>query len=213
MSGSCSCHVEAETQAQQKLLITLLAINATMFVLELSVGIFSESTALIADSLDMFADAMVYAVGLYAVGKSLITKTKAAYLNGILQVILGISVLFDVIRRFTFGSEPDSILMIILGITALIANLVCFTLLMQHRKGEIHLRSTWICTRNDVIANIGVLIAAGLVTLLHSPLPDLIIASVIAGVVLHGGIQILREAKNTAQPDSCSTSLLNNEHS
>ena len=204
MSGSCGCHIEVETQAQRRLLITLLAINATMFVLELTVGILSESTALIADSLDMFADAMVYAVGLYAVGKSLTTKAKAAYLNGFLQIILGTSVLIDVIRRFTFGSEPDSMLMIIFGIVALIANLVCFILLMRHRKGEIHLRSTWICTRNDVIANVGVLIAAGLVALLHSPIPDLVIASIIAIVVLHGGVQILREANRSTQPSTCS---------
>ncbi|WP_353573284.1 cation transporter [Candidatus Albibeggiatoa sp. nov. BB20] len=200
MSGSCGCHIEAETQAEQKLLIILLTINAVMFGLELTVGIISESTALIADSLDMFADAMVYAVGLYAVGKSLKTKVKAAYLNGILQIILGTTVLLDVMRRLTFGSEPDSFLMIIIGMLALVANLICFGLLMRHRKGEIHLRSTWICTRNDVIANVGVLIAAGLVALSHSPLPDLIIALLIAGVVLHGGLQILREARQSSEP-------------
>jgi Co/Zn/Cd efflux system component len=199
---SCGCDVEAKTQSERKLLITLLAINATMFVLELTVGIISESTALIADSLDMFADAMVYAVGLYAVGKSLATKAKAAYLNGILQIVLGTSVLLDILRRLALGSDPDSLLMLILGMLALIANLVCFVLLMRHRKGEIHLRSTWICTRNDVIANVGVLIAAGLVALLQSPLPDLIIAFLIAGVVLYGGVQILYEAKQSKQSTS-----------
>ncbi|MCV6637576.1 cation transporter [Candidatus Albibeggiatoa sp. nov. NOAA] len=201
MSGSC-CDIEVKTQAEKKLLITLLSINATMFVLELTVGIISESTALIADSLDMFGDAMVYAVGLYAVGKSLETKAKAAYLNGILQIILGTSVLLDVMRRLVFGSEPDSLLMVVLGVVALTANLICFALLMKHRQGEIHLRSTWICTRNDVIANVGVLIAAGLVAVYHSPLPDLIIAFLIAGVVLYGGIQILREAKQSTKPST-----------
>jgi Co/Zn/Cd efflux system component len=200
MAGNCGCHVEVKTRSEQKLLIILLIINGLMFGLEFTVGIIAESTALIADSLDMFADAMVYAVGLYAVGKSLQTKVNAAYLNGILQVILGMSVLLDVMRRLTLGSEPDSFLMIILGILALIANLICFGLLIRHRKGEIHLRSTWICTRNDVIANVGVLIAAGLVGLFHSPLPDLIIAFLIAGVILHGGVQILREAKQSSKP-------------
>lgn len=111
MSG-CECDIEINNKEQSRVLIILLAINAVMFVVEITLGILSESTALIADSLDMLADATVYGIGLYAVGRALSAKIRAAHLSGVFQVILGALVFIDVLRRFVWGSEPESLMMI-----------------------------------------------------------------------------------------------------
>jgi len=167
-----------------------------MFVVEFIAGWLADSTALIADSMDMLADALVYGVSLYAVGKSMQTKIDAARLSGIFQILLGLGVAIDVIRRFITGSEPESMYMILVGILALIANVTCLAIIAKHRKGEIHMRASWIFSKNDVIANIGVITAGVLVSVLVSPLPDLIIGLIISVVVISGGVSILREARN-----------------
>ena len=168
-----------------------------MFVTELMVGWWAQSTALIADALDMLADAMVYGVGLYAVGKSLLVKAHAAYISGVLQILLGLLVLFDIVRRIMVGSEPVSTLMIAMGLIALIANITCLILIAKHRDGEVHMRASWIFSKNDVIANLGVILAGGLVAWTGSRLPDLVIGSLVALIVIRGGILILQDAKAT----------------
>jgi len=165
-----------------------------MFIFELVLGLIAESTGLIADSLDMFADASVYSISLYAVGKSAALKGNTAKLSGILQSILAFLVLFDVLRRFILGSEPVSALMMGVGVLALIANSICLALISKHRDGGVHMRASVIFSTNDVIANIGVIISGGLVWVLGSRYPDLIVGFIIAAVVLRGGIHILREA-------------------
>lgn len=192
----CNCNDELGVQAQRGALITLLCINASMFVAEFIAGWIADSTALIADSMDMLADALVYAISLYAVGKSVHSKVGAARLSGIFQVVLGLGVAVDVIRRFITGSEPEPMFMIMVGFLALIANIICLTIIAKHRKGEIHMRASWIFSKNDVIANIGVITAGVLVSLLISPLPDLIIGLIISVVVVSGGASILRDSRN-----------------
>lgn len=192
--SDCSCQLEAKNAAQRRVLFYLLFINGTLFVLEVITGVLAQSTALIADSLDMLADAAVYGISLYAIGRSSIYKTRAAFYSGILQMTLAGLVLFDVIRKFVSGSTPESTLMIGIGFIALLANVSCLWLLAKHRKGEVHMRASWIFSKNDVIANLGVIIAGLLVTFTQSQLPDLIIGLVITIVVLRGGIQILQEA-------------------
>lgn len=193
MSG-CGCEMEARNAQERKTLIIVLAINASMFIFELVLGLIAESTGLIADSLDMFADASVYSISLYAVGKSAALKGNTAKLSGILQSILAFLVLFDVLRRFILGSEPVSALMMGVGVLALIANSICLALISKHRDGGVHMRASVIFSTNDVIANIGVIISGGLVWVLGSRYPDLIVGFIIAAVVLRGGIHILREA-------------------
>jgi cation diffusion facilitator family transporter len=183
-------------QEQQSALTVLLIINALMFIVEFIAGWVADSTALIADSMDMLADALVYSVSLYAVGKSMHAKIHAARLSGLFQILLGLGVAVDVIRRFVAGSEPEPMFMIIVGFLALIANVTCLAIIAKHRKGEIHMRASWIFSRNDVIANIGVITAGVLVSVLVSPLPDLIIGLIISVVVINGGISILRDVKN-----------------
>ena len=192
----CDCELEAKNGEERRVLVTLLLINAGMFVLEMAFGIFAQSTALIADALDMLADAAVYGIGLYAVGRAIRHKVRAARVSGVLQMLLGLGVLFEVIRRFVTGSAPEPQIMIGIGVLALIANSVCLALIAKHRDGEIHMRASWIFSRNDVLANLGVVIAGVLVAALDSYLPDLIVGGVIAAIVVSGGIRIIREAKH-----------------
>lgn len=170
----------------------LLAINAFMFVLELGVGIVAQSTGLIADSLDMFADAAVYGVSLYAVGKAAKFKLKAAHFSGWLQIALALGVLSEVVRRFLYGSEPVSVLMMSFGVVALIANITCLLLIFKSRNQGSHMKASWIFSANDVLANAGVIIAGVLVAVTGSQMPDLVIGLLIAGLVMWGAVRILR---------------------
>ena len=197
--SDCDCGFVAKNSNERRVLVALLCINAIMFVAEIAFGIISESTALIADSLDMFADATVYAIALYAVGRPIIVKIKAAYLSGIFQIILGLSVAMDIIRRVIWGSDPESILMITIGIIALIANTVCLVLISKYKSGEVHMRASWIFSRNDVLANLGIVIGGFLVYYLDSRMPDLIIGIIITLIVVRGGISILKDAAEEKQ--------------
>ncbi len=191
----CGCGIEVNNRQQQKVLLLLLFINTVMFFVELTLGIIADSTGLIADSMDMFADAMIYAVALYAVGKAFHNKIRAAYLSGILQCLLAAAVMIDVARRSIWGSEPDSQLMIGVGLIALVANVICLVLISKHRKGEIHMRASWIFSKNDVIANVGVILSGFLVEFFSSSIPDLLIGFMIAGIVVKGGVSIVRDAR------------------
>ena len=195
MSG-CGCgDIEIKNRAESKVLWQLLAINAVMFLVEFVIGWLAQSTGLIADSLDMLADAGVYGIGLYAVGRTLRAKTHAASISGVLQLALAALVVVDVIRRYFVGSEPFGILMMGISLVALVANLACLALLSKHRDGEVHMRASWIFSTNDVLANLGVIIAGALVYYTGSRTPDFVIGLVIALVVARGGVQILREAR------------------
>lgn len=170
----------------------LVAINAVMFVAELTVAWFAESTGLLADSLDMFADAAVYGLALYAVGRSARAKVRTAHISGWLQAALAIGALAEVVRRFMVGSEPESGLMIGMAAVALVANVACLWLVSRHREGGAHMEASTIFSTNDVIANLGVIAAGVLVGFTGSQYPDLVIGTIIAIVVLLGARRILR---------------------
>ena len=201
--SSCGCGAEQAESMERKTLIILLAINAFMFVAELTLGWIAQSTGLIADSLDMLADATVYRLSLYAVGKGIVQQAKAASVSGYLQIILGFGVLFEVVRRMIFGSEPHSTLIIIVGAFALFANIICLILISKHKDGGVHMRASWIFSTNDVIANIGVIISGVLVAIVGSRYPDLIIGTIISVVVIRGGLKILQDANKTQDSSSC----------
>jgi cation diffusion facilitator family transporter len=193
--SDCGCEIEIKNQKQKKVLYWLLSINALMFVIEISFGWIAESTALIADSLDMLADAIVYAIGLYAVGRTANDKAKAALVSGYFQAVLASLILFDILRRILQGSEPESALMTVFGVVALFANVICLVLIYQHKDGEVHMRASWIFSTNDVIANLGVITGGVLVWILGSRWPDIIIGVVIAIVILRGAWIIIQDAK------------------
>lgn len=196
--SDCGCEFEARNKAERKVLLALLLINATMFVVEMTVGWFAQSTGLIADSLDMLADASVYAVSLYAVGKAAHAKQAAARASGWMQIALAGLVLIDVARRLLLGSEPQSDWMIGIASVALIANVTCLWLIRKHRDGEVHMRAAWIFSANDVIANAGLILAGVLVALTSSRWPDLVVGVIVAVIVMRGGIRILRESNQDA---------------
>ncbi|MFC4700811.1 cation transporter [Glaciecola siphonariae] len=193
MSG-CGCEVTINDKSQKRVLYWLLAINAAMFIIELAVGLLADSTALIADSMDMLADAVIYAIGIYAVGKSIIHKANAAKVSGYFQLMLGVIILIDIIRRFIMGSEPVSHLMMGMGAVAMVANVMCLSIIRKHKDGDVNMRASWIFSANDVIANMGVIAAGVLVLWLDSRLPDLIIGMVVSIVVLRGAWMILKDA-------------------
>ncbi len=198
MSG-CGCEVEIKDQSQRQVLYWLLGINATMFVIEMGIGLLADSTALIADSLDMLADAVVYGVALYAIGKSLLHKANAARISGFFQMALGVLIIIDIVRRSIYGSEPVSGQMMAMGAVALVANVICLVIIRKQRNEEVHMRASWIFSANDVIANLGVIFAGVLVFWLDSRWPDLVIGVIVSCVVLRGAKMILEDAGNERQ--------------
>ena len=196
---NCNCEIEIKNNEQIRVLIILMGINAFMFFIEMGFGILSDSTALIADSLDMLADATVYGISLYAVGRTTLLKIKAAHISGILQIVLGAGVCLEILRRLIWGSEPESLLIITIGAIALIANIICLLLISKHKNKEVHMRASWIFSRNDVIANLGVIISGGLVYFLNSRLPDLIIGMLMSVIIIRGGVYIIKDARNEKQ--------------
>lgn len=191
------CGAEARNRQERQLLWIVLILNAIMFVVEFTAGWLANSSALLADSLDMLADALVYSLSLYAVGKGALQKARSAFLNGGLQMILGLGVLIEVARRAWLGVSPGAEVMGLIGVLALAVNIACLLLLMKFRSGDVNMRASWICSRNDVMANFGVLLAAGLVAWLQAAWPDLIIGALIAAVVIYSAGKILLEAKQS----------------
>lgn len=202
MSG-CGCEMEARSREERRTLRLLLAINAAMFVVESGTGLLARSAALLADSLDMLADATVYGVSLWAVGRAAAAKTSAARLSGFLQALLALSVLVESLRRLFAGSEPRSTIMVAVGLLALTANTTCLSLLWKHRNGEVHMRASYIFSATDVVANLAVVVAGLLVTVTASRVPDLVTGFGIAALVLAGGVRILSEARRTEEAPPC----------
>lgn len=193
MSNCCAS--DARNDQERRLLWVVLIMNFGMFMVEFAAGWIADSSGLLADSLDMLADAAVYSLSLYAVGRSLQHRAKSALLNGYLQSMLGILILVDVGRRIWQGSEPQPQLMFSIALLALAVNIISFVFLYQHRKGDVNLKASWICSRNDMFANVGVLISAGLVGWLDAPWPDWLVGGLIAAIVLHSSFGIIQEAK------------------
>lgn len=140
----------------------------------------------------MFADAAVYGIALYGATRGGAGRRVAARLSGYLQFGLAIGALGEVVRRMLGGSEPEPATMVAVAAVALAANVTTMWLLARHRHAGAHMKASWIFTTNDVIANLGVMAAAGLVSLTASSLPDLIVGTAIAAVVMSGAVRILR---------------------
>jgi Co/Zn/Cd efflux system component len=202
--SDCGCGAEQAESLEKKTLLILLSINAFMFVAELLLGWLAQSTGLIADSLDMLADATVYGLSLYVVGKGVAKQASAARVSGYLQILLGLGVLLEVLRRLFFGSEPQSTLIIVIGALAMLANIACLVLISKHKDGGMHMRASWIFSTNDVIANMGVIVSGVLVAVVGSRYPDLIIGTLITAVVVRGGVKILKEANDPVESKTCS---------
>ncbi|MFT4598428.1 MAG: hypothetical protein ACJAR8_001838 [Bacteroidia bacterium] len=186
-----------ENTNQKKLLGAVLAINLAFFLIEMTTGLISKSMGLVADSLDMLADSFVYGISLLAVGGTLIKKKRIAKLAGYFQITLAVIGFLEVLRRF-FGAEklPNFSTMIIVSIFALIANGISLYILQKSKsKEDAHMKASMIFTSNDVIINLGVIIAGILVNWLSSNKPDLIIGILVFVLVIQGAIRILKLSK------------------
>jgi len=178
----------------KNVLTFVLVINAVLFVVEMAAGLVAHSTALLADSLDMLGDALVYGFSLYVLWRSAESKAMAAMLKGVIMAMFGIGVLFEAIHKMIGGIVPVAETMGIIGIIVLLGNGLCFLLLFRHRSDDLNMRSTWLCSRNDIIANASVLLAAGGVAYLHSVWPDILIGLIIAALFLRTAFAILGES-------------------
>ena len=200
MADSCCSSKASEIERlagkadQRRVLITVLLINAVMFFLEFGAGIVAGSTALMADATDMLGDALVYGVSIYALSRSDRWKAGAAMFKGLFILLLGVGIVINVIAKIQSGIPPSSILMLSFGGLALVANLICLRLLWRFRSHDVNMASTFECSRNDVISNVGVLVAAGAVALLDSPWPDVIIGSAMAALFLRSSLRVMAQA-------------------
>jgi Co/Zn/Cd efflux system component len=199
MGKSCcenkSVELAALHEKQGGVLKAVLIINATMFAIELTAGIFARSTALMADSLDMLGDASVYAFSLYALHKGAQWRARAGYAKGLVMALFAVVVLGQATYRFITQVTPEAATMGIIGTIALGANIFCLVLLYRHRRDDINMRSTWLCSRNDIIANVGVIGASWLVAVFQSGVPDLIVGASIAGLFLWSSKDVISEAR------------------
>ena len=183
-------------EQERKLLWLVLAINFFFFALELTTGFFSNSMGLVADSLDMLADSLVYGLALFAVGGTMTHKKNIAKSAGFFQLILAVFGFAEVIRRF-IGEEAVPVFqtMILISILALIGNALCLYLLQKSKSKEAHMQASMIFTSNDVIVNLGVIVAGVLVYFTNSKYPDLIVGTIVFLIVARGAFRILKLSK------------------
>jgi cation diffusion facilitator family transporter len=198
MSGCgdcCGSDLIRATAAERRVLTIVMILNAAMFLAEFYAGLLAGSTALLADSLDMLADALVYALGLFALGRAAHWRARAAFTSGVFQLALGLGVGAEAGVKMFVDGLPDTTTMGVFGVIALLVNSICFLLLSRFRDGDINLRATWICSRNDMLGNGGVLVAAGLVAWRSALWPDIVIGLMIAAVVVRSAVRVVREAR------------------
>jgi cation diffusion facilitator family transporter len=192
----------AELRASQsRILYIVLAINGLMFFVEFTAGWLAGSTALLGDSLDMFGDASVYALTLFVLDKSRRARAGAALAKGGFMLLFGVVVIADAARKMVLQEVPEADWMGIVGALALLANGICFALLYRHRSDDINMRSTWLCSRNDLFANSSVIIAGGLVALTGTLWPDTVVGLGIAALFLHSAWQVIRDALREIRGD------------
>jgi cation diffusion facilitator family transporter len=175
-------------------------INAVMFVVEGGAGLLAHSTSLLADGLDMLGDALVYGFSLFVLMRSARWQAGAALAKGGFMLAFGLGVMGEAVYKMVHPIMPRVETMGLIGGLALVANLVCFFLLSQHRSDNLNMRSTWLCSRNDLIANGGVLLAAVGSYLLVSRWPDILVGVLIASVFLHSAWSVIRQAVRTLHP-------------
>ncbi|ANV86633.1 cation transporter [Picosynechococcus sp. PCC 7117] len=189
-----ACALSKLKQQQAKVLWVVLFINAAMFLVEFGAGIRAGSLSLTGDSLDMLGDALVYASSLYVINKSIQAQAGAAFLKGVIMFLFAVVVFARASYQLFAGVSPEASIMGTIGIVALLANLLCLLLLTRHRNDNLNMSSVWLCSRNDIIANTSVLIAAGLVFLSNSNLPDLLVGFLLTFVFAKSASKVLSQS-------------------
>lgn len=199
MGKSCceakTTELEILRSKQGSVLKWVLLINAVMFFVEFAYGLLSHSSALMADSLDMLGDAAVYGFSLYALNRGARWRARAGLSKGLVMAMLGVGVLGQTLYRLSTGALPMAETMGAVGFIALAANSICLFLLYKHRSDDINMKSTWICSRNDIISNVSVIGASFLVAATGSGIPDWVVGFIIAGLFLKSSVSVIREAR------------------
>jgi len=197
MSNCCedkACEVEVLRERQSGTLRIVLAINVVLFLVGATAGFRQASNALVSDAADSLGDALVYALSLYVVGRNVRWKALSALSKGLIQLAFGLVAAAAVVYKLLHPSIPSATVVEAVGVFSLIGNLACAWLLLRHRYEDLNMHSVWLCSRNDVINNIGVVAAGVLVGMLNSQWPDLIVGALIAGLFLHTCYGVINRA-------------------
>ena len=205
--GSCCQHdqeFDGASPEYKRALWWVISINAIMFLIEISASVHASSQALQADALDFLADTATYTLSLLVIGKSLRTRNRAALIKATSLMIMGVAVFGMTLYRFIFMQTPEAITMGAIGTLALSANLISVMILLKFRNGDANVRSVWLCSRNDAIGNIAVIIAAAGVWQSQSAWPDLIVATIMAGLFSWSAVQIFKQVHHN-QNNPCSS--------
>jgi Co/Zn/Cd efflux system component len=201
MSASCcegkNPELEKLAKDQRKVLWLVLAINLVMFGVEAVAGFYGDSVALLGDSLDMLGDSFAYGASLFVVGMGLVAKARSAIFKGSIILLSSFTVIGAAIYRAFFQEVPAYELMGVIGFMALAANLTCLILLTRFRNSDVNMSSVWLCSRNDIIANVSVLGAAGLVSVTGSSWPDLIVGGALAVIFVRSAFHIFGESRRS----------------
>jgi Co/Zn/Cd efflux system component len=195
------CEVTRDyTDRQRRVLRIVLWINVVMFLVEVTAGLLARSTALLADSVDMLGDAIVYGFSLYVVARGPVWQARGALLKGGIMAGFGAGVLAEVTLKVIEGVVPVAQAMGAIGSLALVANVACLALLWQRRTDDVNMRSAWTCSLNDVAGNVGVLVAGAAVALTGRAWPDIVIGSLIAALFVTSAIRVIRDARGHLRP-------------
>ena len=197
MSGCCDggCSVDALRENRQRVTLKIvLVINAVMFFVIATAALYGQSTALLADSLDNFGDALTYALSLYAVTRGANTKAKVALFKGVLILAAALAVAAQIVYKLFVPSIPVFEIMGLFSLLGLVANSACLFLLWRHRNEDINMNSVWECSRNDIATNISVFVAAGAVWFFDSGWPDMIVATVLVIFLLRSAARVISSA-------------------
>jgi Co/Zn/Cd efflux system component len=199
MDNCCNdkaCEIDGLRSRQRNVLVTVLVVNTLFFGVESISGLLASSNALVADSLDMLGDALVYGFSLYVVRRDDLWKARSALLKGSIMAVFGVLALAQALYKVLYPQVPSVQVIGVVGILALLANAFCFGLLWRHRADDINMRSVWLCSRNDIVANVSVLVAAIGVAALGTQWPDVIVGVGIAMLFMRSAVTVLRDAAN-----------------
>lgn len=204
MGGCCEsdCSLGGLRERQRGTLLSVLGINAVMFMIIIAAALYGRSTALLADSLDNLGDALTYGLSLYAVSRSTAIKAKVALFKGGLILLAALGVLAQIVYKIFVPSVPSFEIMSAFSLIGLAANSLCLFLLWRHRQDDVNMTSVWECSRNDIVANLSVFFAAGAVWLTGSGWPDIVIALGLVMFLMRSAFRVLSSARTELRATS-----------
>ena len=205
MAGCCNHNAQFDgvSREYKRRLWAVIVINAAMFFVEMAAGQAANSQALKADALDFLGDALTYGISLAVIGASLRTRSMAAIGKGVSLLLMGSWVFGSTVWKVFVVGVPEAQVMGYIGFMALAANLLSVALLAAYKDGDANVRSVWLCSRNDALANLAVLVSGSLVLWLGSRWPDLLVALAIAGLFTHSALSILRQVRDEQGGQQC----------